>query len=124
MGKRYIQNDTDNTMFVGSVMIPAGQGREVDEQFLPPADDDAKQAPSVEPVGGGPTDEQLQANLRELLAQPLRELLPQLEDLGAETLKHLQAMEQAAETPRSTLLGAISKLLLDRAKQAAGGELA
>lgn len=124
MGKRYIQNDTDNTMFVGSVMIPAGQGREVDEQFLPPADGDAGQAPSGEPAAGGPTDEQLQANLRELLAQPLRELLPQLEGLGAETLKQLQAMEQAGETPRSTLLGAISKLLLDRAQQAAGGELA
>lgn len=124
MGKRYIQNDTDNTMFVGSVMIPPGQGREVDEQFLPPADGAGEQALTEETASSGPTEERLQANLRELLAQPLRELVPQLDGLGHEKLKQLQALEQAGETPRSTLLGAISKLLLDRAQQAAGGELA
>lgn len=117
MGKRYIQNDTDNTMFVGSVMIPAGQGREVDEQFLPPADDGGGQALPDDAGADGPTDEQL-------LAKPLRELVPQLEKLPTERLQRLQALEQAAETPRSTLLGAISKLLLDRAQQATGGELA
>ena len=37
MGKRYITNDTAGPIFVGGTLVQPGEGREVDEAFLPPA---------------------------------------------------------------------------------------
>ena len=36
MAKRYVHNPTDQVMFIGGTMVAPGEGREVDEQFLPP----------------------------------------------------------------------------------------
>lgn len=118
MPKRYMHNDGPNTMFVGSVMILPGQGREVDDQFLPPVDEvpagDAT-ASSGEGGEGGPP------SLATLQALPVRDLVPQLETLSDADLAALAELEQAAATPRTTVLSAISKLQLDRAQAAAGG---
>lgn len=128
MGKRYVSNDTDRTIFVGGVMIPPQQGREVDEQFLPPQApvEDAAAVRAASETGEGhaadtdPDAQRLQANLAEMLAQPLRVLLPTLGDASDDTLAALQALEQAAATPRVTLLNAIGELQLQRAQARTG----
>jgi hypothetical protein len=108
MPKRYMQNDTDQTIFVGSVMIPAGQGREVDEQYLPPTGGDAA-LPPPDSAGGTTTSELLPANLTDLQALPVRDLVPRLEALNDADLAALAELEQGAATPRTTVLSAISK---------------
>jgi hypothetical protein len=114
MSKRYIHNPTAGVVFAGGVMIPPGEGREVDELFLPPEAGDAPEAAPAEP--------DLLANLRELLKTPVKELLLQLEALGTDTLDQLATLEGQAARPRSTLLAAIAELKLERAKRTAGGE--
>ena len=123
MAKRYMHNPGEHTMFVGSVMIPAGEGREVDEQFLPPVDDAAQSAGDAggEGSGEGGGEGNAPQNLVALQALPVRDLVPQLEGLSAEDLAALEALEQGAETPRVTVLSAITKLQLDRAQAAGGG---
>jgi len=130
MAKRYVHNDTSGVKFVGGVLIPPGEGREVDEQFLPPVD--SQLAAAVDGAGTSidagtgtgagvdttlpPDEAALRANLAELLAQPLKALLPTLDTASDDTLGALQAMEQASATPRVTLLNAIGALLLKRAQ--------
>lgn len=122
MPKRYLQNDGEHTMFVGSVMIPPGEGREVDEQFLPPVDDGDTSASAGSQDGSGATGAgEASEQLRALRASSVRDLVPQLEALSPEDLAALAELEQASETPRVTVLSAISKLQLDRAQAAAGG---
>lgn len=124
MAKRYIQNDTDLTLFVGGVMIAPGLGREVDELYLPagfgeavPADDQATVGEEGQGAGTDPA-----ANLRDLQAQPLRTLVPTLADFSDDTLAALEALEKEAPTPRVSLLNAIAALQLQRAQARAGGE--
>jgi len=129
MAKRYIQNDTAHTLFVGGVMIAPGLGREVDELYLPaghPAPDgteagaDAGAGADAQGQQGGAPDHD--ANLPDLLAQPLRTLVPTLADFSDETLAGLDRLEKAAAAPRVSLLNAIGALQLQRAQQRAGGE--
>lgn len=118
MSKRYVPNHTAGTIFVGGVLIPPGEGREVDELYLPP------ESPAAAAAGDADAPPDLEANLRELLAHPLKDLLPQLEGLGTDTLDQLAALEGQAARPRTTLLSAIAELKLERAKaatEAAGG---
>lgn len=120
MPKRYLHNDGEHTLFVGSVMIPPGQGREVDEQYLPPTGDGATLAPP-DAEADGSTTSLGPAKLAALQALPVRDLVPQLEALSAEDLAALATLEEGTDTPRVTVLSAISKLQLDRAQAAAGG---
>jgi hypothetical protein len=124
MAKRYVSNDTDRTIFVGGVLIPAGEGREVDEQFLPPADDAPRAESLADPqgdgAGQGPSDEVLAANIADLLGKPLKQLVPLLAEASDETLAALQSAEVATATPRVTLLNAIAALQLQRAEARTG----
>lgn len=113
MSKRYVHNPTAAVIFAGGVMIPPGEGREIDEAFLPPEGGDA--APEEPP----PPDPD--ANLHDLLKQPLKELVPELQGLSTATLDRLAALEGEAATPRKTLLSAIGELKLERAKHTAAG---
>lgn len=112
MSKRYVHNPTARTLFAGGVLIPPGEGREVDAVFLPP------EAPADAPAEAPEPD--LRANLRELLKSPVKELLPQLEALGPDTLDQLEQLEGEAAQPRKTLLAAIAELKLERAKNTTG----
>lgn len=115
MAKRYISNDTADIKIVGGVLIPPGEGREVDEQFLPPEHQaEPNSTPWEDPAPGGQQDGHL-VNLQDLLASKLSVIVPQLAEFGDETLAALAALEGAAENPRKTLLGAISQLQLERA---------
>lgn len=130
MAKRYIANDTKNVLFIGGTMIPAGEGREVDEQFLPPADNPEAVADGGAGDGAGDGKgleldldaARLAANLADLLKQPVKKLVPALKEASDDTLAALASAEQASETPRVTLLNAIAELQLWRAQKRAGGE--
>jgi hypothetical protein len=109
--KKTISNTSDRTMFVGGVMIAPGESRDVDAAYLPPEhQDDAP--PAAEPDSGQPDPD---ANLRELLKGTVKDLTAQLDDFSDETLKRLAELEAETDTPRSTLLGAITDLQLKRA---------
>lgn len=113
MGKRYLHNDTANVLFAGGTMIPPGEGREVDEEFLPPGND----APSAAAAQDVPD---LEANLHELLAHPVKEILPLLAEASDETLAGLARIEGEKADPRKTLLAAIGERQLERAQAKTG----
>lgn len=113
MPRKHIQNDGPRTIFVGGVMIPPGECREVDTTYLPPEYQD--DAPAAEAPASGQPDPD--ANLRELLKGTVKDIGAQLEGFSAETLKRLAELEGESDTPRATLLGAITALQL---KLAAG----
>lgn len=121
MGKRFVFNSGDTAKFVGGVMIPAGDGRDVDEVFLEPEEP----AKVLTPDDGG-TDEEaarLKAleNLREVLAGSVKTVSAQLADFSDETLVQLAELE-AEGGNRSSLLSAIAAEQLKRAQARAGGE--
>lgn len=116
--RRYITNDTDQPRFIGGRLIPAGEGREIEADELPPE----HAASDAEPPAATDDPEAARlANLQELLTQPLKDLTPQLADFGDETLAELARLEGEAAKPRTTLLSAIGDLQLSRAQQRAGG---
>lgn len=116
MPKKTLSNDTDRTIFVGGVMIAPGESREVDTAYLPPEhQDDAPAVETAAPSGPDPD-----ANLRELLQGTVKDLTAQLEEFSDETLKRLAELEGESDTPRSTLLGAITDLQLKRAATKTG----
>jgi hypothetical protein len=119
MAKRYIHNDTAAVMFVGGVMLQPGDGREVDELFLPPME---PQGGAAAPAEGGqaPDEAALDANLRDVLKGTLKEIVPTLAAYGDATLARLAELENEHEAPRKGLLEAVAALQLDRA-QANGG---
>lgn len=125
MGKRYITNDTGGPIFVGGTLVQPGEGREVDEAFLPPSDALASAADGEGLLPPGSVNEltgdALDANLRELLKGTLKELVPQLADFSDETLERLAAIENEHEAPRKGLLEPLAELQLQRAQARAGG---
>lgn len=113
--KRYVQNDTDRDMIVGGMLIPAGQGREIDTALLPPE-------PAAEEAPAPPAPPDPDANLRDLLKGTIREIEPLLDDetTSDETLAGLARLEAASETPRQTLLQKIAAEQLKRAQKKVG----
>lgn len=116
MARRYVHNPSGLTVFHGGVMIPPGEGREVDADALgaEPSGNDAP-APADPGAGGAP-----EAAVAELLAHPLKELLPKLPALADEALAELARAEGEHAAPRKTLLAAIAELQLERARAKAG----
>lgn len=102
MGKRYVQNDTTDIMYVGGRMIPPGEGREVDEpDEAPPAEEE--QAPDTD------------APLRELLAGNVDAVKASLADLESATLARLAELEADAAKPRKGVLEALADEQIKRA---------
>ena len=104
MGKRYVENDTANTIYVGGRMIPPGEGREIDE---PDAGPTAEKQLSEE--GNDDNGDEL---LRELLKGNVALVGASLEGLSDLTLQRLKVMETEAEKPRKGVLTAIGDALL------------
>lgn len=117
MGKRYVHNDLDRVVFQGGVMIPPGEGREVDEDALGL---EASTGAAPAEVSADDPAAALAAAVAQLLAHPLKELVPMLADLPDETLAELARAEGEHATPRKTLLAAIGELQLERAQAKAG----
>lgn len=118
MTKRYIENDTAAPMFVGGSMILPGTGREVDvPDHLVPADE-AK--PPPDDAGAGKPD--LPPELVALQALSISKIKAQMGELTDEQLRVLAQIEEASDTPRSSLLAEIAAQQLKRAQARAGGE--
>lgn len=117
MGKRYVHNSGGGVLLVGGVMIPPGEGREVDEDAL-----GLEASTGAAPAEASADDPAaaLAAAVAQLLAHPLKELVPMLADLPDELLAELARAEGAHATPRKTLLSAIGELQLERAQAKAG----
>ena len=118
MGKRYVHNSGGGVLLVGGVMIPPGEGREVDEDALG-LEASTGAAPPAEASADDPAAA-LAAAVAQLLAHPLKQLVPMLADLSDETLAELARAEGEHATPRKTLLSAIGELQLERAQAKAG----
>lgn len=110
MGTKWIENTGTNAMFVGGKMIPAGEGRLIEESFLPPERRD-----QAEPLVQQPEAPGLDDLVRALLKKSVREVTAELAGLTQEALDRAQALEAEDKTPRSTLLAAMSAEQLKRA---------
>ena len=110
MSKTYQENTTASPIWVCGVMIPPGEGREVE------VPDDAPAAPAPEPEVD-PDDA-----LRELLGGTVAQVKAALPGLGEETLKRLQALELAAAAPRKGVAEALGDALIAIADEKLKGE--
>lgn len=118
MPKRYIENDTASPLFVGGSMILPGTGREVDvpdhlvpvADTKPPPEDAANDKPEWPP------------ELIALQALSISKIKAQMAELPDDQLAVLVQIEEASETPRSSLLAEIAAQQLKRAQARAGGE--
>lgn len=115
MGTRHVFNSGTEAIFVGGKMIPPGDGRDVDDLGLPPEDDRAtlQEQPDPEPDPD--------ANLIDVLKGNVKAVVATLADSSDETLAGLARLENASETPRKGVLGAIAELQLQRAQDQSGG---
>lgn len=104
-----VHNPGAMPMYVAGLMIPPDETRHFDADLVP-----AHLRPvAPEPEAEAPADPV--AVLLEHSVKDIKALLPDLDDA---TLEALGSAEQAAETPRSTLLGAIAEEQLTRAEAA------
>jgi len=101
-----IENKGKGPMFVGGVMIPAGETRHFDEQDVPP---EYRQAPAPA-VADEPQDP-----LTALLAGNVATVVNGFALLADGELVALGEMEQQAAKPRKSLLEAVEVELLRRA---------
>ena len=124
MPKRYVQNDTAEFKIVGGVLIPPFDGREVDvPDRVEPEQHSAQGSDSPgENLEAGEDEAAARAlaNLRELLAGSVKVISAGLAEHSDETLAGLLQLEQASETPRKSLLAAITELQLQRAQVKTG----
>ncbi|RDI25164.1 hypothetical protein DFR41_104220 [Pseudacidovorax intermedius] len=116
MAKKYIENTGREVMFVGGCMIQPGEGRDIDEMFLPP--EHRTPPPADEPPPAASQDELLE----QLRAQSIAAIKPELSALKQEALDRLAELEGAQATPRTTLLGLIDAERLRRSNEALEAE--
>lgn len=110
-----IENKGKSPIYVAGVMIPDGETRHFDIEQLPPEYRPQQEAaPAPVPAPASP--------LEEILRAPVKTVLAGVDALTLEALQALLELEQGAEKPRSTLVGALQAEVLERiGKQADGG---
>ncbi len=111
MGTKYIENQGRDTIYVGGKMIPPGEGRDIDTSLLPPELQDPP--PTLSAV----TEVSLVDLLTELRGKSVKLITAELPQLTHEALELLADLEGKAETPRTSLQGAIKAEQLRRAQQ-------
>lgn len=111
MSTKYIFNPGPNVMFLAGRMIQPGDGRDIPLADLPEGNADASAQPAklAEPS----LDDELQA----VRAQSVKALVAVLPGMTIEALERLRMLEEADDTPRKTLLGAIEAELIERASR-------
>ena len=110
-----VPNHTGMPIYVGSVMIPAGESRDFEEHDVPLHLRPVAAAPATEPAKPADPAAVRKAELEELLTHTVGDVRESVANLSNEDLTALEAMEGAADTPRKTLLEAIAEELLQRA---------
>ena len=105
-------NDTEHVVFMGGVMVPAGDTRLVDARLLVVED---------EPVSAG-LDAEAGIDLEALLHGNVGEVVAKLPFLSLEQLQELGGLEQVGKS-RQGILGPIADMLLTRANSEIGGNV-
>ncbi len=109
-----VTNNNKMPIYVAGQMIPAGETRhfnadQVPLHLRPAAPEPVAEEPEIDPIA-------------ELLAHSVKDLKELLPTFSDEELDALGTAEQLAESPRTTLLGAIAEEQLTRAEKGAGEE--
>lgn len=115
MATKHIHNPGPNVMFVGGKMIQPGDGRDIDEIYLPPELRD----PPAEEVKPEPSLDEL---LAEELKKSVAKLVLLLPEWKLEVLDRLVELEGSAAAPRKSLLTAIDAERLRRASAQIDGQ--
>ena len=106
-----VTNNTASLWFVAGQMVPPGETRHFDAEQVPEHMRPVPDTPAVvEPAEPDPVGE--------LQAHSIKEIMEMVPALTVDELGQLRDREAAAMSPRSTLLAALDKEMLDRA---AGG---
>ena len=105
-------NDTEHVVFMGGVMVPAGDTRLVDARLLVVED---------ELVSAG-LDAEAGIDLEALLHGNVGEVVATLPLLSLEQLQELGGLEQVGKS-RQGILGPIADMLLTRANSEIGGNV-
>ena len=116
MAKKFIENTGTATIFVGGTMIAPGEGRDIDEMFLPP---EQRTPLATEEVPPALSQDEL---LEQLRAKAISAITPELQGLKNEALERLAELEGAQQKPRSTLLSQIEAERMRRANEALEAE--
>lgn len=103
--KKLFVNPGPNTMYVLGTAIPPGEQYTVEV-----ADEPTEAAPAAAPT--------LADLVMAELAKPVKELLPLLPNMSDDALELMTAVEQQAKAPRTTLLAALSDVVLRRGAEA------
>lgn len=104
---KYIHNDADHVIFVSGVMVLPKDGAMV---LVP---DEAPETPVA-----APQEPTLADQVAQLLQAPVKELVASLGTMTDDALQMMNALEQGAEKPRSSLLTALGDEILKRANDA------
>lgn len=116
MARINVHNTTRMPIYVGSTMIPPGDSRDFDEHDVP---EHLKPAPvPPAPPAEEEKPDQPASKLAELRAKSVEVIKAALVTLTEEELIALEAAESADETPRKTLLEAVTAERLRRAGDA------
>ena len=91
MGKRYVENDTPNTMYVGGMAIAPGEGREVNVPDAPAAGAPFEAEPDPD------------ADLHALLGGNVAAVIASLPGLGPIALGRLTALETDGKNRKGVL---------------------
>lgn len=102
-----VENRTDSPMYVGGMMIPAGETRHFEPEALPA---EYRPAPVVEEAPEAGPDA-----LAVILEGSVREVLAGVEALRDAEVDRLIALEEQAAKPRKSLLAELAEVQLARA---------
>ena len=108
MPTKHIENHTNAPMYVGGKMIPPGSGRDINVALLPPE----HQVHAAVVDQSGPSVAELIESLR---AQPVKDILADLEGLTQEALGLLHEAEKAQPKPRTSLIAGLEAEAMRRA---------
>lgn len=127
-----VTNNTAMPIYVGSAMIPAGETREFEENDVPlhlrPAQAPAEPVkPALSPEEQAEADAaaakaKREAEIAVIRAKSVKDAREHFSELSDEDLATLEALEQAEDEPRKTLLEAITEEQLQRAAAAGVGQ--
>lgn len=105
-----VTNNTAMPIYVGAEMVPAGETRLFHESQVP---EHLRPAAEPQPADEAPAQPDAVA---ELADKPAKDVIAGLETLTTEQLERLGELEQAkGDKARSTVLAAVSELILKRA---------
>ena len=116
MGTVHVANEGKHIIYVAGRAIPPGDGRDIEERELPAG----FHKPAA--AADAPAEPGLVELVTDLRAQSVKAIVAELEGLTQEALDLLSEYEQAAPSPRKSLLSALGDEHIRRADEALQGD--